>query len=290
MEVSMRMSMTAFARADGEFKGQVFSVEIKTVNHRFLEIAPRLPERLRLLDSALREKCQETFYRGKIDCWVNFHSDHGEKNLVLNTQQLNRWLLIFSDSGAFQSLGKPDWATMLSLPGVMQESLDDDAGLSAAILETFDQALAQVLAMRAREGELIEGTLHEQLNKLEAQVLAIEERVPMISTTLTQQIQEKIATLQLEVDPQRFEQELFFLISKMDIKEEIDRLHFHIDQARNTLADDGAVGRRMDFLMQEFNREANTLGAKVYDNQLSAAAVDLKVIIEQMREQVQNLE
>lgn len=286
----MRMSMTAFARGDGEFSGQPFSVEIKSVNHRYLDISPRLPEELRALEQAIREKCQEAMYRGKIECWVNLRRQPGEQELTLNPPLLKRWLLILSDSGVMESLGKPDWQTMLKLPGVMQVPTSDQQGLSKAVLEVVDDTMAHLLEMRAREGEQISETLLLQLDVLETVVAQVEAHLPEVEEKLRAGLTEKLAQLTLDTDSQRLEQEIVLLLAKADIREELDRLRFHVIETRKTLASDGAVGRRLDFLMQEFNREANTLGSKAADNRLSAASVDLKVIIEQMREQIQNLE
>lgn len=282
--------MTAFAGSEGSFADFSYSIEIKTVNHRFLEVQVKLPEGMRSIENIIRQKFQQALYRGKVDIWIGVKRLQAGREVSLNPAIMKRWLLAFSDSGVMQSLGKPDWQTMLNLPGVLVESAVDQEGLNQAVLESLDTAIANLLEMREREGEQIKQVLLEQLEQIEKQMQAIDAAVPQIERQRREQLQEKIAALQMEINQDRLEQEIVFMLNKSDIREEIDRIRFHIQEARQSLNEQSAIGRKMDFLMQEFNREANTLSAKAGDNLLSKAAVDLKVIIEQMREQVQNLE
>lgn len=282
--------MTAFAGSEGSFADFSYSIEIKTVNHRFLEVQVKLPEGMRSIENIIRQKFQQALYRGKVDIWIGVKRLQAGREVSLNPSIMKRWLLAFSDSGVMQSLGKPDWQTMLNLPGVLVESAVDQEGLNQAVLESLDTAIANLLEMREREGEQIKQVLLEQLEQIEKQMQAIDTAVPQIERQRREQLQEKIAALQMEINQDRLEQEIVFMLNKSDIREEIDRIRFHIQEARQSLNEQSAIGRKMDFLMQEFNREANTLSAKAGDNLLSKAAVDLKVIIEQMREQVQNLE
>lgn len=284
------MSMTAFASSEGNFADFIYSVEIKTVNHRFLEIQVKLPEGMRSIEALIRQKLQQALYRGKVDVWIMAKRDQAGRELTLNSALIKRWLLAFSDSGVMQSLGKPDWQTMLNLPGVLVDAAIDQEGLNQAVLESLDTAIANLLAMREREGAQIKLVLLEQLKQIEHHIQQVEALVPQIEQQRREALLEKIQALAVELDQERLEQEIVFLLNKGDVREELDRIHFHIQEARQTLNDNSAVGRKMDFLMQEFNREANTLSAKASDNVLSKAAVELKVIIEQMREQVQNLE
>lgn len=282
--------MTAFAGSEGSFADFSYSIEIKTVNHRFLEVQVKLPEGMRNIENIIRQKFQQALYRGKVDIWIGVKRLQAGREVSLNPSIMKRWLLAFSDSGVMQSLGKPDWQTMLNLPGVLVESAVDQEELNQAILESLDTAIANLLEMREREGEQIKQVLLEQLEQIEQQMQTIDAAVPQIERQRREQLQEKIAALQMEINQDRLEQEIVFMLNKSDIREEIDRIRFHIQEARQSLNEQSAIGRKMDFLMQEFNREANTLSAKAGDNLLSKAAVDLKVIIEQMREQVQNLE
>ena len=286
----VRTSMTAFAGSEGSFADFSYSIEIKTVNHRFLEVQVKLPEGMRSIENIIRQKFQQALYCGKVDIWIGVKRLQAGREVSLNPAIMKRWLLAFSDSGVMQSLGKPDWQTMLNLPGVLVESAVDQEGLNQAVLESLDTAIANLLEMREREGEQIKQVLLEQLEQIEQQMQTIDAAVPQIERQRREQLQEKIAALQMEINQDRLEQEIVFMLNKSDIREEIDRIRFHIQEARKSLNEQSAIGRKMDFLMQEFNREANTLSAKAGDNLLSKAAVDLKVIIEQMREQVQNLE
>ncbi len=284
------MSMTAFARSEGELGDLTYSVEIKSVNHRFLEVQVKLPESMRSIENVIRGKCQEAMYRGKIDVWVTVKRAQAGRELTLNPPIIKRWLLAFSDSGAMESLGKPDWQTMLNLPGVMLEADIDQNSLNEAVLESVDTAIAMLLEMRAREGSQIQNVLLEQLSNVEENIQHIHAMLPELENNQKKILHKKISELTVEVDNNRLEQEIAYLLNKSDIREELDRITFHVNESKKTLTQKNAVGRRMDFLMQEFNREANTLSAKASDNALSKAAVDLKVIIEQMREQIQNLE
>lgn len=286
----MRMSMTAFANGEGNFADFNYSIEIKSVNHRFLEIQVKLPDAMRSIENNIRQKCQQALYRGKVDIWIGVKKAPTGKEVSLNPAVMKRWLLAFSDSGVMQSLGKPDWQTMLNLPGVLVEANIDQEGLNQAVLETLDSTIANLLEMREREGQQIKAVLLEQLSQMEQQLEALDALVPQIEAQRQAQLRSKIEALAVEIQQERLEQEIVFMLNKSDVREELDRLRFHISEARQTLNDSNSIGRKMDFLMQEFNREANTLSAKASDNLLSKAAVELKVMIEQMREQVQNLE
>lgn len=286
----MRMSMTAFANGEGNFADFNYSIEIKSVNHRFLEIQVKLPDAMRSIENNIRQKCQQALYRGKVDIWIGVKKAPTGKEVSLNPAVMKRWLLAFSDSGVMQSLGKPDWQTMLNLPGVLVEANIDQEGLNQAVLETLDSTIANLLEMREREGQQIKAVLLEQLSQMEQQLEALDALVPQIEAQRQAQLRSKIEALAVEIQQERLEQEIVFMLNKSDVREELNRLRFHISEARQTLNDSNSIGRKMDFLMQEFNREANTLSAKASDNLLSKAAVELKVMIEQMREQVQNLE
>ena len=178
---------------------------------------------------------------------------------------------------------------MLALPGVLVKEHDSEDALDAAVLRLFDAALADFLAMREREGAAIAAVLGARLDSMSAVLDGVVADLPQLQEKTAASLQERLRALQYEADPAVVGQALSQILAKMDIQEELDRLRFHIEEARKTLQQDGAIGRRLDFLMQEFNREANTLGSKAGDNAQSQASVELKVLIEQMREQVQNL-
>lgn len=287
----MTMSMTAFARSasENQIASVQFFVEIRSLNQRFLEINCKLPSTFLFLENDIRQLVQSYIYRGKIEVSLIVRNVNGSFN-SLNTEALHDWLLVFANSGVMETLGKPDWNTMVNLPGVMGDTRLEKEVLSEAILGEVRKVMGSLLDMRQREGEKISLVLQEQLKSISELLANIELQLPEIERRLVNNLESKIEALKVEVDRARFEQEVVYLLSKSDIREELDRLAFHIKETLQTLKQKGSIGRRLDFLMQEFNREANTLGAKAADNRLSKAAVDLKVLIEQMREQIQNVE
>ncbi|MDO4642986.1 MAG: YicC/YloC family endoribonuclease [Cardiobacteriaceae bacterium] len=281
--------MTAFARAIDENAEWRVSVEIKSVNHRFLEILPKIPEALRHLEGKIREQLQANIKRGKIDLWINVEYFDNVRTQHLDEAALAHWLTVLNTAGQTSMLGTPLWHDVLHLPGVLIKENHNEDALDHAVLQLLQQALTDLIAMREREGLAISGLLAERLDDIETQLSQITSHLPTLQEKAAIQIQERIAALQLEADPNVAAQGLALLLAKTDVQEEIDRLRFHVQEARQTLQQEGAIGRRLDFLMQEFNREANTLGSKASDHILSQASVELKVLIEQMREQVQNL-
>ena len=271
----MRQSMTAFARATEETARWRISVEMKSVNHRFLEIQVKMGDTLRHLEGVIRERLQAVVARGQVEVWLFV--------------ALAAWLQRLDTADPQGALGKPTWSDMLALPGVLVKEHDSEDALDAAVLRLFDAALADFLAMREREGAAIAAVLGARLDSMSAVLDGVVADLPQLQEKTAASLQERLRALQYEADPAVAGQALSQILAKMDIQEELDRLHFHIEEARKTLQQDGAIGRRLDFLMQEFNREANTLGSKAGDNAQSQASVELKVLIEQMREQVQNL-
>ena len=216
--------------------------------------------------------------------------NHGESNAQrLDAAALNTWLARLQQADPQGALAKPVWSDLLALPGVLVKEYNSEDALDAAVLRLFDTALADFIAMRTREGEAITAVLGARLDGMSAVLDGIIAKLPQLQAKTAAIMQERLRTLQFEADPALAGQTLSQILAKMDVQEELDRLRFHILEARKTLQQDGAIGRRLDFLMQEFNREANTLGSKAGDNAQSQASVELKVLIEQMREQVQNL-
>ena len=285
----MRQSMTAFARATEETARWRISVEMKSVNHRFLEIQVKMGDTLRHLEGVIRERLQAAVARGKVEVWL-FVEALGESSAQrIDTVTLGTWMARFSDADPCGALSKPTWSDMLALPGVLVKEHGSEDALDAAVLRLFDAALADFLAMREREGAAIAAVLGARLDSMSAVLDGVVADLPQLQEKTAASLQERLRALQYEADPAVVGQALSQILAKMDIQEELDRLHFHIEEARKTLQQDGAIGRRLDFLMQEFNREANTLGSKAGDNAQSQASVELKVLIEQMREQVQNL-
>jgi len=291
----MIRSMTAFASAEIETPWGALAFELRSVNHRYLELSPRLPEELRALEPALRERIAAKLTRGKVDVNLRYRpSDAAAVEVRLNEPLLDR----LERTAAAISERFPNLATdltgLLAWPGVLLREEVDQEGLRAAALELLDRALEDMHATRSREGERLGVFLRERLDGIERTVVDVRGWLPEIRTALRARLETRLADFkqpgQASLEPGRLEQELVLQISRMDVDEELDRLSAHIAEARRILALPDAVGRRLDFLMQEFNREANTLGSKSVDQRTTQAAVELKVLIEQMREQVQNIE
>lgn len=289
----MIRSMTAFAEAEQATPWGTLAWELRSVNHRFLEISPRLPEELRALDAPVRERIGARLARGKVDANLRFKRERGDvSRLHLNeplAEALGRTLARLAERFP-ESLQRISLTEVLAWPGMLDEPDIDSAALQAAGLAALDLALDGLIETRAREGARLRTLIEERLLGIERQVAEVRSLLPAIRSALRQKMETRLAELKQPLDPGRLEQELLLWLQKIDVDEELDRLTAHLAEARRTLELPEAVGRRLDFLMQEFNREANTLGSKSVDSRSSQVAVELKVLIEQMREQVQNIE
>ena len=287
----MIRSMTAYANAERTSALGTLSCELRSVNHRYLEVGVRLPEELRALEPALREQIARKVARGKLDLGFRFRpADAGAAGIRLDEDALARYAALADRfSGLFPGMTS-DFADILKLPGVLREDAAGDDALQAEAKKLLETVLAEFLAARGREGANLAQAIRERLDGIEAIVAQLRVWLPEIRAVLKARLQAKLADLPVPVDPGRLEQELVLNLQKIDVDEELDRLASHIAEARRILALPEAVGRRLDFLLQEFNREANTLGSKSVDPKTSQASVELKVLIEQIREQVQNLE
>ena len=249
----------------------------------------KMMDALRHLEGGIRERLQATVQRGKVEVWIFVETLSDARTQRLDTAALAQWLQALAAADSGNALGQPAWGDVLALPGVLVRERDSEDALDDMVMHLFEQALGDFLAMREREGTAIARVLGQRLDDIDGQLAHVHAHLPRLQEKTAAQLRERLAALRSEVDPAIAGQTLAAILSKMDVQEELDRLRFHVTEARKTLQQDGAIGRRLDFLMQEFNREANTLGSKAGDNVLSQAAVDLKVLIEQMREQVQNL-
>lgn len=288
----MIRSMTAFASAERQTPWGTLGCELRAVNHRYLELSVRAPEELRVLEPALRERIGAKVQRGKLELSLRLRAapDAASATLRLNEPLLDQLAAASRTFGPrFPGL-TVDFATLLALPGVMQQDGIDSAGLQGEALALAEETIAEFLRAREREGEMLAATLRERLAGAEAACAQVRQWLPEIRTGLRTRLEARFAELAPALDPGRLEQEFVLWLQKLDVDEELDRLATHIAEARRVLGLREAVGRRLDFLMQEFNREANTLGSKSVDARTSQVAVELKVLIEQMREQVQNLE
>ncbi|MBB6186594.1 YicC/YloC family endoribonuclease [Rhodanobacter sp. MP7CTX1] len=286
----MIRSMTAYASAETTGPAGTLSCELRTVNHRYLELSPRLPDDLRSFESLLRERIATKLSRGKLDITVRRTSDSRTDSLQVNNALLARLSELNLDMAArFPGL-HVEFTELLRFPGVLQQNAIDPESQQAALFDVLDRALDALTATREREGEKLGEILRDKLDSIERVVADVRGWMPQIRAALRTRLETRLADLKQPVEPGRLEQELVLQITRTDVDEELDRLSTHIGETRRVLGLQEPVGRRLDFLMQEFNREANTLGSKSVDARSTNAAVELKVLIEQMREQVQNIE
>ncbi len=284
-------SMTAFARAEQAGPNGTLSWELRSVNHRYLEPHLRLPEALRDLEGAVREALRQGLSRGKVECTLRYTEDSAGKPLQVDRERAAQ--LVAAAESVAALIKQPaalNPLEVLGWPGVLVADGADPQALNQAALALFNQALDELKKGRSREGAELAKLLGERLDGILAEVAALRELVPQMLAAQRQKILDRCTEMQAELDPQRLEQELVLLAQKSDVAEELDRLSTHVGEVRRVLKAGGAAGRRLDFLMQELNREANTLGSKAFDPRSTQAAVNLKVLIEQMREQVQNIE
>lgn len=287
----MTHSMTAFARAEQAGVHGTLGWEIRSVNHRYLEPHLRLPDTFRDLEGPVREALRKGLSRGKVECTLRFVEVTGNQTLQLDRERARQ--LIAAAESIAELIDRPaalNPLEVLAWPGVLVGNATDTQALNQAALALFDAALSQLKEGRRREGAELARLIEERLDGILAEVATLREEVPQMLAAQRQKILDRCAELRVELDPARLEQELVLLAQKSDVAEELDRLTTHVGEVRRVLHAGGASGRRLDFLMQELNREANTLGSKAFDPRSTAAAVSLKVLIEQMREQVQNIE
>ena len=269
----MIKSMTGFARrqASGEW-GQL-AWELRTVNHRYLDVSFRLPEPMRALESEFRARISKQVARGKCEASLKLELADTISEVTSRVQTQ-----------------APDPLRVLGWPGVLVEQGVDQAQLNAAALDTLNEALTALAEARRSEGSKLAALLTDRANQIESLVADVTARLPAIRTEWEQRLRDRLAEFKTELDPARIEQEFLLLLNKTDAAEELDRLTAHVQEIHNILQRRDPVGRRLDFLIQELNREANTLGSKSQDAEITRLAVELKVAIEQMREQVQNIE
>ncbi|KAA9131277.1 YicC family protein [Marinihelvus fidelis] len=289
----MIRSMTGFASLERHYPFGRLSWELRSVNHRYLEFGMRLPEEFRVLEPKVRECLAKHVGRGKIDVTLRYHEAPGSSGarLELNGDMAAGLLKMHADLAASAGLDQaPDLSALMRWPGLVTEQLPDPAPLQAAALELLEEAAVKLRSAREREGAQIDGMLRERLDGIAHWTGEIRSWLPDIRDALRSRMRDRVAELAQNIDADRLEQEVAVLAQKMDVDEELDRLDAHVSETTRTLGQDDPVGRRLDFLMQEFNRESNTLSSKSVDPRTTQAAVELKVLVDQMREQVQNVE
>jgi uncharacterized protein (TIGR00255 family) len=284
--------MTGFATADALVGSLQLKWELRSVNHRFLDIGMRLPDELKILEPEFRARLTAEIQRGKVDCSLKLSVDAGlDLAAELDTAKLDELKRLQTMFLAAMPDARPlSVADLLRWPGVLKEPQQNQTELGKVALAAFDHALAELSQARGREGERITGLLKLRVASMRRVMAAVGPMLEDATTRHRHKMLERLRPLDIEVEPDRLEQELALIAQRLDVTEEFDRLQGHLDEIEAVLVRNDPVGRRLDFLIQELNREANTLASKAQDEALTRHAVELKVLIEQMREQVQNLE
>lgn len=288
----MIRSMTGFARTETATPQGQLLWEIRSVNHRHLEVLLKVPDFCRGIEAELRQLATTRLGRGRVEASLSLRagearSPAGKLNLALVRQLAGHLDAISDELGTASPVTPVD---ILRWPGVLEQEEQDPAALLPEVTRTFEATLADLESARAREGARIGEMLERRLAEIEAHVADVIARLPTVLARIRERMAERVAALATPVDPERLEQEVVLLAQKLDVSEELDRLRAHLAEFRDNLKSDAPVGRRLDFLVQELNREANTLASKSADAETTRRAVDIKVLIEQIREQVQNVE
>ncbi len=289
----MPRSMTGFARREAKLPWGTLVWEIRSVNHRYLEPSFRLPEDFREIEPYLRDAMRKALQRGKVEASLSVQwEQEGESELGINLSKVAQLTKSAQQiNGLLGSAAAPVNALdILRWPGVIQKQELDREALHKAALDLFESALEGLIEHRSREGAELEQLIINRLVSVSTHVAAVRSRMPEILAAQREKLQTKLAAIQIDLDPERLEQEIVLLAQKADVDEELDRLDTHVIEVKRSLKQTDSLGRRLDFLMQELNREANTLSSKSVVSETTQAAVELKVLIEQMREQVQNIE
>ncbi len=287
----MILSMTGYAIASAELDSGSVSLELRAVNHRYLDIQLRMPDELRVFESVLREAISAQLQRGKVECRINYAARSAQSGAALNRnmlQQLAAWnkevRAVLPDAHSLSVADVLRWDGVLETPTASTDELRDMLlGLLQTVLQEFS-------ASRAREGEKLKDFLLQRVDKIESLRTAVMPHVPAAIAAYEQKLTARLRDAVQNADDERIRQEIALFASKIDVDEELSRLASHLSEMRRILSHGGAVGKRLDFLMQELNREANTLGSKSVDAEVSRSAMEMKILIEQMREQIQNLE
>ena len=288
----MTHSMTAFARQESSTESYVLVWEMRSVNHRYLEINIRVPDSLRSIENSIRGAIRSNFTRGKIECHLRYQmTEKSSSSIKIDTQIVSHLLSATEQikilSEETSPLGMSD---ILKWPGVIIDNDSDSLALESDAISLFKKTMEDLKTSRAREGKELGSFIQARSHSVLEIIAKTRELMPQILTRERNQLLEKISKLKIDVDSSRLEAEIVLLTQKADIEEELDRLHTHITEVQRVLTLKESKGRRLDFLMQELNREANTLSSKSIVIETTRSAVDLKVLIEQMREQIQNVE
>lgn len=287
----MIYSMTAFARLELKKSWGNAVWEIRSVNQRYLENFFRLPEQFRGVENTLREKIRQRIARGKVECNLRLElKNQSAVELQLNQELAQQVLKSLQWLKQQAGEGEINLSDVLRYPGVVEAPEQDLDQISIDLLSGFDQLLDEFIAMRGREGDKLQAIIVQRLDAISVEADKVRSQMPQILQWQRDKLQQRFDEIQLQADPQRLEQEMILLAQRVDVAEELDRLQMHVKETRAILKKGGAVGRKLDFMMQELNRESNTLASKSINADVTNSAVELKVLIEQMREQIQNLE
>jgi uncharacterized protein (TIGR00255 family) len=286
----MTSSMTAFGRMEkaGDWGSAVW--EIRSVNHRYLEMTVRLPEELRALEPAVRERVAAAVSRGKVECALRHQGRRDEPAALAVNRDVAARVVAAAESLPIPRPAPIDPLDLLRWPGVLDSAAPDPESLGKVLLTLFDDAMSALIEARKREGTRIGTLIAERCTASQSLVAGLRPKLPEIARLLRERYRDRAREMGVELDPERLEQEIVLLVQKMDVAEELDRMETHLEEVQRVLRQNEPMGRRLDFLMQELNREANTLASKAGSLDLTNASVDLKVLIEQMREQIQNVE
>ena len=287
----MTQSMTGFARASVTTGAVTVTVECRSVNNRYLDLHFRMPDNLRSIESALRNKANEYCSRGKLEFVIRTMDTDCDVPTAINTARLSALQGALGQiENAFPTAAKPDQLALLLAPGVLVEQETDPETLRATALAAASDCLAGLRENRQQEGEKLAEMIRQRVGVMRGHLQNLHKQLPALQTALRQKLLDRLNTVDIEADPVRLEEEIVYILQRADVEEEMDRLEAHLDAIETALAAKGPCGRRLDFLMQELNREANTLGSKSTALSTTNVSVEFKVLIEQMREQIQNIE
>lgn len=289
----MILSMTAFARSQRQGEWGTLVCELRSINHRFLEISLHLPELLRVLEMPIRDRIRQLVKRGKVECTLRYQprSEHQGTLVSVNPVLAQEYCLASEKiSGLLQNPAPINPVDLLRFPGVLETRESNLADIEAELFPLLSETVDELIAARGREGEGLKQLFFQRIDAMRKELEAVRQRLPQVINDQSARLLKRFQDAKVELDAGRLEQEMVFFAQRLDVAEEIERTETHLKEMMRVLKEGGIVGRRLDFLLQELNREANTLGSKSTDTVLTHAAVEMKVLIEQVREQVQNIE
>ena len=289
--ITVTQSMTGFARGSVTMGALAVTVECRSVNNRYLDLQCRMPDALRSIENALREQAGKHFSRGKLEMLIRLSNSGSTAPAALNHERLSALKSSLSEvEKAFPNSPTPDSLALLLSPGVLVEEETDHETLHAATLDATRACFEDLHQQRLQEGEKLAAMIRQRSNSMHEHLKGLREQLPALQTAYQQRLLDRLQELDIEAEPVRLEEEIVYILQRADVEEEMDRLDAHLDAIETALAGKAPCGRRLDFLMQELNREANTLGSKSTALSTTNTSVDFKVLIEQMREQIQNIE